>query len=205
MKPGEVAFRGLVVAGRDAPPRLELVDQALDGVPLLAELGVRGLERLFRLDAKALGLARAKRRPATRLGWAVWWGTVRMLGTFLIENPTAVPASVVRFVADAIPVPSCLPGRTRVRIPVLRPAAQGRHLAERGKRPGDGAGRGVVVPGMLRDSLFILDAIHARPRRSEAGDRHHGCRLVFRHRLIAWYHPSPLLAHDMRKQLCATR
>src|SRR4030088_2423298 len=34
LKPGEVAFRGLVVAGRDAPPRLELVDQALDGVPL---------------------------------------------------------------------------------------------------------------------------------------------------------------------------
>lgn len=39
-KPGKVAFQGLVVAGRDAPPRLELVDQALDGVPLLVKLGV---------------------------------------------------------------------------------------------------------------------------------------------------------------------
>ncbi len=51
---------------------------------------------------KALGLARAKRRPATRLGWAVRWGTVRMPGTFLTEDPTAVPASVVRFVAEQL-------------------------------------------------------------------------------------------------------
>ena len=34
LKPGEVAFRGLVVAGRDTPPRLELVDHGLDGVSL---------------------------------------------------------------------------------------------------------------------------------------------------------------------------
>lgn len=50
----------------------------------------------------ALDLARAKRRPATRLGWSVQWGTVRMLGTFLTEDPTAVPASVVRFVAEQL-------------------------------------------------------------------------------------------------------
>ncbi|WP_218671377.1 DUF4158 domain-containing protein [Microbispora sp. GKU 823] len=60
------------------------------------------LEQFFRLDTKALGLARAKRRPATRLGWAVRWGTVRMLGTFLTEDPTAVPACVVRFVAEQL-------------------------------------------------------------------------------------------------------
>ena len=29
------------------------------------------LEQFFRLDSEALGRARAKRRPATRLGWAV--------------------------------------------------------------------------------------------------------------------------------------
>ncbi|MFC9460469.1 MULTISPECIES: DUF4158 domain-containing protein [unclassified Streptomyces] len=29
------------------------------------------LEQFFRLDTKALGLTRAKRRPASRLGWAV--------------------------------------------------------------------------------------------------------------------------------------
>jgi hypothetical protein len=29
------------------------------------------LEQFFRLDSEALGRARARRRPATRLGWAV--------------------------------------------------------------------------------------------------------------------------------------
>ena len=60
------------------------------------------LEQFFRLDTRALELARAKHRSATRLGWAVQWGTVRMLGTFLTEDPTAVPASVVRFVAEQL-------------------------------------------------------------------------------------------------------
>jgi len=60
------------------------------------------LERFFRLDARALALARARRRPATRLGWAVQWGTVRMLGAFLTEDPTAVPASAVAFVAEQL-------------------------------------------------------------------------------------------------------
>ncbi|WP_425480757.1 DUF4158 domain-containing protein [Sciscionella sediminilitoris] len=50
-------------------------------------------EQFFRLDKKALGLARAKLRPATRLGWAVQWGTVRIFGIFLIEDSTMVPAS----------------------------------------------------------------------------------------------------------------
>jgi len=54
------------------------------------------------LDAKALESARAKRRATTRLGWAVPWGTVRMLGTFLTEEPTSVPASVVAFVAGQL-------------------------------------------------------------------------------------------------------
>ncbi|MDP9612857.1 hypothetical protein JOF35_005134 [Streptomyces demainii] len=58
------------------------------------------LEQFFRLDKKALGLARVKRRPATRLGWAVQWGMVRMLGTFLTEGPTPVQAAAVRFVAE---------------------------------------------------------------------------------------------------------
>lgn len=49
-----------------------------------------------------------KRRPATRLGWAVQWGTVRMLGTFLTEDPTAVPVPVVEFVAEQLGVdPGC--------------------------------------------------------------------------------------------------
>jgi hypothetical protein len=37
---GEVAVRCLVVSGGDPSPGLELVDQALDGVPILVEIGV---------------------------------------------------------------------------------------------------------------------------------------------------------------------
>lgn len=40
MEAGEVALQGLVVPGRDASPGLQLVDQPLDGVPLLVEVGV---------------------------------------------------------------------------------------------------------------------------------------------------------------------
>ncbi|WP_052745233.1 DUF4158 domain-containing protein [Streptomyces sp. WM6386] len=62
------------------------------------------LEEFFRLSPAAPELARAKRRPATRLGWAVQWGTGRILGTFLTEEPTAVPAAAVRFVAEQLGV-----------------------------------------------------------------------------------------------------
>jgi hypothetical protein len=37
---GEVAVGGLVVAGGDASPGFQLVDQTLDGVPLFVEVGV---------------------------------------------------------------------------------------------------------------------------------------------------------------------
>lgn len=40
MEAGEVALGSLVIAGGDAPPGLQPVDQALDGVPVLVELGV---------------------------------------------------------------------------------------------------------------------------------------------------------------------
>lgn len=40
MQSGEIALGGLVVAGGDAAPRLQFVDQALDGVAVLVELGV---------------------------------------------------------------------------------------------------------------------------------------------------------------------
>ena len=68
------------------------------------------LERCFRLDAEATRLVGEKRRDENRLGFAVQWGTVRMLGTFLGEDPTAVPRRVAAFVAEQleIPDPSCL-------------------------------------------------------------------------------------------------
>lgn len=37
---GQVAVRGFVIPGGDAPPGLEVVDQVLDGVPFPAEVGV---------------------------------------------------------------------------------------------------------------------------------------------------------------------
>lgn len=42
MESGEVAFGCLVVAGGDASPGFQLVDQALDGVAFLVEVGVVG-------------------------------------------------------------------------------------------------------------------------------------------------------------------
>jgi Domain of unknown function (DUF4158) len=50
-------------------------------------------------------------RDENRLGFAVQWGTVRMVGAFLGENPTAVPpASVVAFASEQLGIadPSCL-------------------------------------------------------------------------------------------------
>ena len=43
------------------------------------------LERFFYLDAVALAEVAKKSGPHNRLGWAVQWGTVRMLGTFLAD------------------------------------------------------------------------------------------------------------------------
>ncbi|MEV3927659.1 DUF4158 domain-containing protein [Actinomadura coerulea] len=40
------------------------------------------LERFFRLDQAALEQVGERRSPAANLGWAVQWGTVRMLGCF---------------------------------------------------------------------------------------------------------------------------
>ncbi|MFE6449650.1 DUF4158 domain-containing protein [Nocardiopsis dassonvillei] len=74
------------------------------------ELSVADLEQCFRLTPEALTLARSKRTPATRLGWAVQWGTVRMLGIFQADHPTRVPERAVAFVADQLDIdPGALP------------------------------------------------------------------------------------------------
>ncbi|MBS2965384.1 DUF4158 domain-containing protein [Actinocrinis puniceicyclus] len=59
------------------------------------------LEEFFFLDDAALEFARTKRRGCNRLGWAVQWGTVRMLGMFLI-HPSQVPDVVAAFVAEQL-------------------------------------------------------------------------------------------------------
>jgi len=73
-----------------------------------AELSAGDLEQFFRLTPHALELATGKRTPPTRLGWAVQWGTVRMLGVFQPDHPTRVPERAVAFVADQLDVD---PGR----------------------------------------------------------------------------------------------
>lgn len=75
------------------------------------ELSLADLEQSFRLTPDALALAASQRTPATQLGWAVQWGTVRMLGIFQTDHPTRVPGRAVAFVADQpqILVPA-LPG-----------------------------------------------------------------------------------------------
>jgi hypothetical protein len=64
----------------------------------------------FRLDHQLLHLVAEKRRDENRLGFAVQWGAVRLLGTFLGEDLTAVPPGVVAFVAEQLGVadPTCL-------------------------------------------------------------------------------------------------
>ncbi|MET9248024.1 DUF4158 domain-containing protein [Nonomuraea sp. NPDC003709] len=62
------------------------------------------------LPAGPRGAGRAGRQtpPATRLGLAVQWTTVRMLGVFLTENPLAVPSGAVAFVAEQLDLdPAC--------------------------------------------------------------------------------------------------
>ncbi|ROQ65243.1 TnpA family transposase [Streptomyces sp. CEV 2-1] len=73
------------------------------------EPSAQELEEFFRLDAAALERAAAKRRPHNRLGWAVQWGTVRMLGTFL-SAPAEMPPGVAAFVAEQLGIddPLCL-------------------------------------------------------------------------------------------------
>jgi TnpA family transposase len=59
------------------------------------------LARFFHLDDADLAFLQSRRSTHMRLGCAIQLGTLRYLGT-LLEDPTAVPASVVRFVADQL-------------------------------------------------------------------------------------------------------
>jgi hypothetical protein len=66
------------------------------------------LERFFRLDGHGWALIPEKRRDHNRLGFAVQWGTVRMVGRFLAD-PMDVPPAALAFVAEQLGIsePSC--------------------------------------------------------------------------------------------------
>ncbi|MGV9327254.1 DUF4158 domain-containing protein [Streptosporangium sandarakinum] len=59
---------------------------------------------------KALQALAGKRRPATKPGWAAQWGTGRMFGTFLAEDPLDVPGQALEFIAERPGIdPACAP------------------------------------------------------------------------------------------------
>ncbi|MFJ5901145.1 DUF4158 domain-containing protein [Streptomyces sp. NPDC093064] len=64
------------------------------------------LEQFFRLNGPGLEAAKAKRSAANRLGFAVLWGSVWMLGVFPTEDLAVVSGVVVRFAADQLGVDS---------------------------------------------------------------------------------------------------
>ncbi|MGI5170490.1 DUF4158 domain-containing protein [Spirillospora sp. CA-253888] len=80
------------------------------------------LERFFWLDQAALEQVGERRSPTTKLGWAVQWGTVRMLGVFLTEVLGRRPAH--RALLLGVSAPGS-PGRgTRARLTLMRSPAR---------------------------------------------------------------------------------
>ncbi|WP_392892980.1 DUF4158 domain-containing protein [Streptomyces sp. LN699] len=135
------------------------------------------LGQFFRLDAKGLEAARSERAPANRLGWAVQWGCVRMLGVFPAEDLSMVPEAVVRFAAEQLdvgPGQCCRPNRGRIcsRCPGCgradRTAAHPREEAGRALSPaelGESAGGSLTTAVPVRSSGVVSPA----PRRPHDG------------------------------------
>jgi hypothetical protein len=86
MQAGKVASGCLVVAGSDAAPGFQLVDQALDGVPVLVEIGVMGdgpaapAASLLPVGGLVLLLRDDRLDPASAQVGAVGAGRVRLIG-----------------------------------------------------------------------------------------------------------------------------
>lgn len=81
------------------------------------------LERSFFLNDQHRELVRPRRRPHNRLGFALQLGTVRFLGTFLVD-PLDVPAEVVAYQAGQLGIRdvSCLRSSSRTESPAATSA-----------------------------------------------------------------------------------
>lgn len=75
----------------------------------MGPLGSEYLERFFFLDDADRELVARRRGGRNRLGFAVQLGTVRALGTFLVD-PLEVPVEAVDYLAEQVGVadPSCV-------------------------------------------------------------------------------------------------
>lgn len=102
----------------------------------VADPAAEELEKFFFLDEAALAEARDRRRAHNRLGWAVQWGTVRMLGTFLTDSGPVDPARPVGETARRRPARAARAGPVADALRDRRPGGGDPHPQRRGPRPG---------------------------------------------------------------------
>ncbi len=112
------------------------------------------LERFFYLDAVALAEVAKKRGPHNRLGWAVQWGTVRMLLpgiTTLAPLVTSVRAEQLAAINDHLVEQTPLEMRRELLGTLVVPegkegVAAGVDADRRGEGVGDGHEGGAIKP-----------------------------------------------------------
>ncbi|NBE93952.1 DUF4158 domain-containing protein [Nonomuraea sp. KC401] len=142
------------------------------------EVSVAELEQFFRLDAKALQTLAGKRRPATKLGWAVQWGTVRLTLTKNVGGGDAAPESwTLRAIAPvgAMPGPAGGGVGSSIPQPVAVPRQQSPvraclRLTEQACQPGRRRVRRTARPPRAADaSARIPASVHWKRQNLDGG------------------------------------